>query len=52
LLFGILALQNNLITRDALLVAFSTWIAEKSLDLGELLRNARGTGVHRPLAIR
>jgi len=37
LLFGILALQNNFISREALLTAFTAWIAEKGRRLGEIL---------------
>ena len=37
LLFGILALQNNFIDRDALLAAFNTWVADKSRTLGQIL---------------
>jgi WD40 repeat protein/tRNA A-37 threonylcarbamoyl transferase component Bud32 len=42
LLFGLLALQNNFIDRDALLAAFNTWVADKARSIGELLV-ARGT---------
>ena len=37
LLFGILALQNNFINREALLAAFTTWVADKRRPLGEIL---------------
>ena len=37
LLFGILALQNNFIDRDALLAAFNAWVADKSRTLGQIL---------------
>src|SRR5437868_2887035 len=37
LLFGILALQNNFVTREALLAGFNAWITDKSQDLGQLL---------------
>ena len=37
LLFGLLALQNNFIDRDALLAAFNTWVADKSRPLGGVL---------------
>ena len=37
LLFGLLALQNNFIDRDALLGAFNTWIADRSRTLGQIL---------------
>ena len=35
LLFGLLALQNNFIDRDALLAAFNAWVADKSRALGQ-----------------
>ena len=34
LLFGLLALQNNFIDRDALLAAFNAWVADRSRALG------------------
>jgi formylglycine-generating enzyme required for sulfatase activity len=37
LLFGILALQNNFIDRDALLAAFQSWIVDKRRSLGAIL---------------
>ena len=37
LLFGILALQNNFITRDALVSAFSIWVADKKRPLDQIL---------------
>ena len=37
LLFGLLALQNNFIDRDALLSAFNTWVADRSCALGQIL---------------
>jgi serine/threonine protein kinase/Zn-dependent protease len=37
LLFGLLALQNNFISRDALVAAFGVWIADKSRPLDQLL---------------
>jgi serine/threonine-protein kinase len=39
LLFGLLALQNNLINRDALLDAFSRWVHDRSVPLGQILRD-------------
>jgi hypothetical protein len=39
LLFGLLALQNDFIDRDALLAAFATWVADKSRPLGQILRD-------------
>ena len=37
LLFGLLALQNNFINREALLAAFNVWVADKSQSLGQIL---------------
>jgi serine/threonine protein kinase/tetratricopeptide (TPR) repeat protein len=37
LLFGILALHNGFITRDALIRAMSVWVAEKENSLGAIL---------------
>ena len=37
LLFGLLALQNGLISREQLVAAFSTWTSDKSVPLVELL---------------
>jgi eukaryotic-like serine/threonine-protein kinase len=37
LLFGILALQNNFISRESLLAAFALWIVEKQQALGMIL---------------
>jgi hypothetical protein len=39
LLFGLLALQNNFIDRDALLDAFSRWVHDRSVPLGQILRD-------------
>jgi serine/threonine protein kinase/formylglycine-generating enzyme required for sulfatase activity len=39
LLLGILALQNNFITRQQLLTAFDQWTTDKSRSLGEILEN-------------
>ena len=39
LLFGLLALQNNFIDRDALLDAFSRWVHDRAVPLGQLLRD-------------
>jgi eukaryotic-like serine/threonine-protein kinase len=41
LLFGLLALQNNFIDRDALLAALNSWAADRSRSLGQILL-ARG----------
>ena len=40
LLFGLLALHNNFISRDALLAGFNTWLADKSRHLGSILLEA------------
>jgi serine/threonine protein kinase/tetratricopeptide (TPR) repeat protein len=37
LLFGILALQNNFIGRDALIAAFNAWVMDRSQNLGAIL---------------
>src|SRR5262245_62063436 len=37
LLFGILALQMDFITRDALVAAMNAWVLEKSKPLGQIL---------------
>ena len=37
LLFGLLALQNNFIDREALLAAFAAWVVDKSRPLGRIL---------------
>jgi eukaryotic-like serine/threonine-protein kinase len=37
LLFGILALQMDFVTRDALIAAMNAWVLEKSRPLGEVL---------------
>lgn len=37
LLFGILALQMNFVTRDALVAAMHAWVLEKDRPLGEVL---------------
>jgi len=42
LLFGLLALQNSFIDRDALVAAFGAWVADKSKSLGAILLD-RGT---------
>ena len=52
LLFGLLALQNNFIDRDTLLAAFSSWVADKSQSLGQILidRGALSPARHALLA--
>ena len=37
LLFGVLALQNNFVSRDDLLAAFAVWVADKARPLGQIL---------------
>jgi serine/threonine-protein kinase len=39
LLLGILALQNNFVSREALLGAFAIWVADKARPLGRVLRD-------------
>src|SRR5437763_1529342 len=41
LLFGILALQMDFITRDALVAAMHAWVLDKAKSLGELLQAQR-----------
>lgn len=38
LLFGILALQNDFVTRDQLIEAMNAWVLEKQTSLGEILK--------------
>src|SRR5262249_37485117 len=38
LLFGILALQMDFISRDALIAAMHAWVLEKTKPLGQILR--------------
>ena len=42
LLFGIVALQMDLITRDALIAAMNAWVLAKERSLGELLEEQGG----------
>ena len=44
LLFGILALQMDFVTRDALIAAMHAWVLDKDKPLGRILRRARGPG--------
>jgi hypothetical protein len=37
LLFGLLALQNNVIERETLQAGFNAWVADKSQSLGQIL---------------
>src|SRR5262249_14781077 len=37
LLFGIMAVQNDFVSRDALIEAMGTWVLDKSKTLGEIL---------------
>ena len=47
LLLGLLALQNNFIDRNALVAAFTSWIADRSRGLGSLLVELRVLSSHR-----
>ncbi len=38
LLFGILALQLDFISRDALVAAMNAWVLDKAKTLGQILR--------------
>jgi hypothetical protein len=49
LLFGLLALQNNFISRDQLVSAFGVWVADKSRPLDEILYAQKGHRVKRDL---
>lgn len=44
LLFGILALQNDFITRDQLVEAMNAWVLAKQQSLGDLLRERGSLG--------
>ena len=44
LLFGLLALQNNFIDRDGLLDAFSRWMHDRAIPLGQILRDRGALG--------
>jgi eukaryotic-like serine/threonine-protein kinase len=52
LLFGLLALQNNFIDRDALVDAFHRWVGDRSTALGQILldRGALSSSRHALLA--
>src|SRR6516225_4758155 len=39
LLFGLLALQNNFIDRDALIDAFHRWVSDRSKPLDQILQD-------------
>jgi hypothetical protein len=41
LLFGILALQLDFITRDQLVAAMQAWVFDKTQTLGQILRKHR-----------
>ncbi len=41
LLFGILALQNDFVTREQFIAAFDSWVHDKSRKLAEILENQR-----------
>jgi serine/threonine-protein kinase len=42
LLFGVIALQNDFITREQLVAAFDSWVHDKSRDLPEILEKQGG----------
>ncbi len=44
LLFGLLALQNNFISRAQLLAAFNAWVEDKSQSIAALRRSHRAWG--------
>src|SRR5260370_1093449 len=44
LLFGILALQMDFISRDALIQAMNAWVLQKHKPLGEVLREQAALG--------
>jgi eukaryotic-like serine/threonine-protein kinase len=48
LLLGLLALHNNFVDRDALLDAFSRWVHDRAIPLGQILcdRGALGPAEH------
>jgi hypothetical protein len=52
LLFGLLALQNSFIDREALLTAFNAWVTDKTQSLGQILvdRGALSPARHAVLA--
>ena len=39
LLFGILAVQMEFVTRDALILAMNAWVLEKTKPLGQILQD-------------
>src|SRR5258708_13987348 len=39
LLFGIIALQNNFVTREQFVAAFDAWVQDKSRSLAEILES-------------
>ncbi len=50
LLFGLLALQNNYIDRDALLDAFHRWGVDRSLALDQFLLDRKALAIHERVA--
>ncbi len=52
LLFGLLALQNGIITREALVTAFSIWLLDKSRLLDEILVEQRALSAERQSQLR
>src|SRR3954447_266884 len=50
LLFGVLALQLDFITRDALVAAMNAWVLDKARPLGQILVDRGALGAdHHPL---
>ena len=45
LLFGILALQMDFISRDALIAAMNAWVLDKAKPLGQVLHEQGALGV-------
>jgi serine/threonine-protein kinase len=47
LLFGILALQMDFVSRDALVAAMNAWVLDKARPIGEILRDQGGLSAER-----
>jgi hypothetical protein len=47
LLFGILALQMDFVSRDALIAAMNAWVLDKTKPLGQILRDQGALSVER-----
>lgn len=52
LLFGLLALQNGIINREALVAAFSVWLLDKSRSLDEILVEQRALSPERQVQLQ